>query len=337
MDYPIFSIIIPVYNGHDVVGRALDSVFSQGLDERDFEVICVDDCSPSIDTINTLNNYTYNGIRPINLKVHRHEVNKRQGGGRNTGVRSACGRWILFLDQDDKLVENCLKHLIEEIEDMSNLDMLMVSHRVENVLCKSATIKVFINDNVDTSIMSGCDYICKNQIGWAPWCYIYSRVFLLENNLFFEENVRWEDLDYVMKAILSAKRMSFLPIETYHYMLDGNNTSFMGADVGKVRDWFSMSIRVRNVAEDFMNINKHAAMVVMNHHIHHYSSALKKILWRLTFLDILYILENYKPYDKSNDKLIELVMKYPRLYAAWAQVLRPCFLCVIGARNKVRR
>ena len=332
-----FSIIIPVYNGRMVIGKALDSIYAQGLADEQFEVICVDDCSPTMETYDTLNNYTYNGKHPTNLKVLRHDVNKRQGGGRNTGVREACGRWILFLDQDDKLVEGCLKHLIERKEEISNLDMLMVSHRVENVLCDSVTTKVFINDDVDTTIMSGCDYICKNQIGWAPWCYIYSRTFLSDNKLFFEENVRWEDLDYVMNAILSARRMSFLPIETYHYILDGNNTSFMGSDIGKVRDWFRMSIRVKNVAEDYMNINKNAAMIVMNHHVYHYSSALKTVLWRLTFRDILYILENYKPYDKSKDVLINWVMRFPRLYATIAQVMRPILLGGLWIKNYIKR
>ena len=39
------SIIIPVYNAAGMVGRTLDSIYSQGLDNKDFEVICVDDCS----------------------------------------------------------------------------------------------------------------------------------------------------------------------------------------------------------------------------------------------------------------------------------------------------
>lgn len=39
------SIIIPVYNAVGMVGKTLDSIYSQGLDTEEFEVICVDDCS----------------------------------------------------------------------------------------------------------------------------------------------------------------------------------------------------------------------------------------------------------------------------------------------------
>ena len=40
------SVIIPVYNAAAFIGRALDSIYSQGMKDDDFEVICVDDCSP---------------------------------------------------------------------------------------------------------------------------------------------------------------------------------------------------------------------------------------------------------------------------------------------------
>lgn len=39
------SVIIPVYNAAGTVCRSLDSIYSQGLDPQEFEVICVDDCS----------------------------------------------------------------------------------------------------------------------------------------------------------------------------------------------------------------------------------------------------------------------------------------------------
>lgn len=57
------SIIISVYNAADTVCRTLDSIYSQGLDPREFEVICVDDCSTD-DT-------------PKVLEAYRH----RLGGG----------------------------------------------------------------------------------------------------------------------------------------------------------------------------------------------------------------------------------------------------------------
>ena len=120
-----FSIIIPVYNGHDVIGRALDSIYSQGMVMDDFEVICVDDCSPTMDTWNALNNYTYSGTHPDNLKLFRHEVNKRQGAARNTALKYAEGEWILYLDADDYFVADSLSKLQNELLNPCELDCLM--------------------------------------------------------------------------------------------------------------------------------------------------------------------------------------------------------------------
>ena len=45
------SIVIPVYNAAGTVCCSLDSIYSRGLDNKDFEVICVDDCSSDNCTI----------------------------------------------------------------------------------------------------------------------------------------------------------------------------------------------------------------------------------------------------------------------------------------------
>lgn len=58
------SIIIPVYNGDKEIGRCLDSIYSQGLDENQFEVICVDDASPSDSTAEAVRSYKY-GAPPM--------------------------------------------------------------------------------------------------------------------------------------------------------------------------------------------------------------------------------------------------------------------------------
>ena len=40
------SIIIPFYGVERYIGECLDSVYHQDMSEEEFEVICVNDCSP---------------------------------------------------------------------------------------------------------------------------------------------------------------------------------------------------------------------------------------------------------------------------------------------------
>lgn len=51
------SIIVPYYNGDAVIGRCLDSIYSQGFDIREFEVICVDDCSAGVSAADAIAGY----------------------------------------------------------------------------------------------------------------------------------------------------------------------------------------------------------------------------------------------------------------------------------------
>jgi glycosyltransferase involved in cell wall biosynthesis len=44
-DTPIWSVMIPVYNGVRQLAQALDSVVAQGFDEREMQIEVVDDCS----------------------------------------------------------------------------------------------------------------------------------------------------------------------------------------------------------------------------------------------------------------------------------------------------
>ena len=86
MNSPFFSIIIPVYNGlsHDLP-ICLESIWNQPLSASLYEVICVDDCSTD-DTREWLDE---EATKHNNLRIIKHTVNKRQGGGRNTGIKAA--------------------------------------------------------------------------------------------------------------------------------------------------------------------------------------------------------------------------------------------------------
>lgn len=334
-----FSIIIPVYNGQDVIGPALDSIYSQGMTNEQFEVICVDDCSPTMDTYNFLSNYTYNGIHPINLKLFRHEVNKRQGGARNTALGYAEGEWVLYLDQDDCFVENSLKELNCALTKHKACDIVMFDYCLHNTTLEKLNIQsqIYTRKGIISETISGSLFLRKYPIPWTPWCYAYKKDFLRNNQILFEENVRFEDVDYVIKATLNAKLITFVPIDVYKHVDSGNNTSFVGKNKSLIEDLFKISIRIKNVACDYMRIDKKAAEAAMAHHIFHYNWLLKSFLWRLSYKDIIKLLHNYAPYKNSMDKFINITIKYPRIYATLSYIARPILLSAVWVKNKLRR
>jgi len=100
---PYFSIVIPVYNRAEFVGRTLKSCLSQSFD--DFEVIVVDDASTD-DSVQVAR--AFNDPR---LRLICHATNRGVGPARNTGADNALGEWIVPLDSDDELLPDALKRM----------------------------------------------------------------------------------------------------------------------------------------------------------------------------------------------------------------------------------
>jgi glycosyltransferase involved in cell wall biosynthesis len=103
------SIIIPVYNVEKYVRSCLESIFQQGLDEADFEIIIVNDGTKDRsmevieDIISQHSNITVIDQENLSLSV-----------ARNNGIAAAKGEYILMPDSDDLLIENSLKPLLDK-------------------------------------------------------------------------------------------------------------------------------------------------------------------------------------------------------------------------------
>ncbi|MBU0694168.1 MAG: glycosyltransferase [Candidatus Omnitrophica bacterium] len=90
---PFFSVIIPTYNRKDFLKVAIDSVLCQTFEN--FELIIVDDGSTD-GTENLVTNYKDIRINYI------HQKHKGVSSARNKGITNAQGKFISFLDSDDR-------------------------------------------------------------------------------------------------------------------------------------------------------------------------------------------------------------------------------------------
>ena len=144
------SVIVPVYNCRSYIRETLDSVIAQrGYGEgRDMEIILVDDGSTD-DTLDAIRSYVNQvnkagrrGAKPANADANDNSgrrtdtgtsgdyVNHKQiavrlitnryrkgaAGARNTGIDEAAGRYIAFIDADDKWLPDKLMKQIQLME-----------------------------------------------------------------------------------------------------------------------------------------------------------------------------------------------------------------------------
>ena len=99
------SFIIPAYNASATIIAGLDSIYSLPLEESNFEVVCVDDCS-SDDTVAIIRKYAQSYS---NLVLLCQKENHRQGAARNRGLEVAKGKYIMLYTFLSKLAKRGIK------------------------------------------------------------------------------------------------------------------------------------------------------------------------------------------------------------------------------------
>ncbi|MBD2513109.1 glycosyltransferase [Nostoc muscorum FACHB-395] len=89
---PTVSVIIPTYQRGHLVSQAINSVLAQTY--KDYEIIVINDGSQD-NTPQVLAEFSDRRITAI------HQANQGLSAARNAGIRSARGKYIAFLDDDD--------------------------------------------------------------------------------------------------------------------------------------------------------------------------------------------------------------------------------------------
>ena len=118
VDHPVVSVVIPTHNRGHLIGRALASVQSQTF--TDWECLVVDDASED-DTRGVVEGFGTSRIRYL-----RHEENQGGAAARNTGIDSSVGKFVAFLDSDDRWEPTVLENQLERFRTSDLPDVGMV-------------------------------------------------------------------------------------------------------------------------------------------------------------------------------------------------------------------
>ena len=105
---PTVSVIIPTYNRAHLISRAIKSVLTQTY--QNFEIIVVDDGSKD-NTEEVVKSFRDKRIRYI-----RHKKNKGAPAARNTGIRTAKGKYVALQESDDEWLSKKLEEQMKAFE-----------------------------------------------------------------------------------------------------------------------------------------------------------------------------------------------------------------------------
>lgn len=210
------SIIIPVYNVEKYIESCVRSVLKQTY--HNIELIIVDDKGKD-NSIAIAQTILKNQDR-ISYKILNHKTNKGVSAARNTGLLSATGEYVFFLDSDDLLMYTCIEKLINKANETS-AEIVMCQHHSDeknNYGGQLSSPKKILTNNAEC--------VKSFAMSWfnvAPWCKLIKKEFLLNNNIFFKEGIINEDAPWSFQLCLNAKRIAFLQEDLYYYRYNVNS------------------------------------------------------------------------------------------------------------------
>jgi len=111
IDAPIASFLIPLYNCEKTIERCIGSITSQFKGDYPYEIVVVNDGSTDNGT-DILNDLISKGV---NIRLY-NQVNHGVSYTRQRLLEYAGGKYIMFVDADDYLVDGVVVNLLNGIE-----------------------------------------------------------------------------------------------------------------------------------------------------------------------------------------------------------------------------
>ncbi len=157
---PFFSIILPTYNRATYISEAIRSVLLQGF--QDFEIIIVDD--GSIDNTEDI----VRKIQDSRIRYYKKR-NEERSIARNFGISKACGKYINFLDSDDKFYDNHLETgynllLKNNFPEVGHLGYKLIDDSGNTIFTRNAFNGSFKKKLIHENILHGNAIFIRNDI-----------------------------------------------------------------------------------------------------------------------------------------------------------------------------
>ena len=202
---------MPVYNVEQYVGKTIESVLNQTLDEIEF--FAVDDGSPD-NSGKICDEYAKKDSR---LKV----IHKKNGGApeaRNVAIEQAKGKYMYFIDSDDWIEDDYLERMYEMAE-KNNAECVITGFFMEYYQNdKYITYSTECDDKVYTKEkfrMNAYKYL-NNSLLSLPWNKLYKSERVLKENIRFPKT-KWDDHHFNMDFFMNVETVVLSSIKKYHW------------------------------------------------------------------------------------------------------------------------
>lgn len=209
MKETIVSVIIPIYKVEKYIETCLDSLLNQSLTE--WEAILVDDGSPDRSG-DICEEYASKDSR---FKVV-HQKNGGQSSARNRAMNHVNGQFIFYLDSDDFIHPETLRHLVDLAKE-NEADIVQCDYiRGRESSFPKIEVKENIREYDNHTVFS--QFAAKI----IPWGKLYKREVI--GSIRFPEGIINEDDFTTWKYYYNAPKIVITNLPFYYYTINPDST-----------------------------------------------------------------------------------------------------------------
>lgn len=211
--HPTITIIIYAFqeeelSENNVTLQFIESLLCQNIS---IEIICIN-CIPSVYSSRKINSFIDNDRIKVVNQIFSHIASIR-----NYGLRLAKGKYVLFLDQRDRITEHSLLNLYEIVR-KNNPDIIIAQLKSYNNLTKDSfwentlmhfNLKILFGSQLFIYLMQTGHYL------YFMDGVLYKKEWLINNELFFYENDIYERELWTSRILCSNPRTMLTSLEFY--------------------------------------------------------------------------------------------------------------------------
>lgn len=198
------SIIVPVFNAEEYLGACFGSIAAQ--DHENLEVIFVDDGSTDGSAV-VCDEFARRDPR---VKVV-HRENRGVSAARNAGLSASTGRYILFVDADDRIAQDHVSCLVSALEN-KGAQISTGTGAMSDYDGRDAPDRPLRSVDSRNAVEMLLCYRFPVQV----WGKAYLRSLLVENDISFPEDISiGEDFVFNVRAFQASETVAVTRHRTY--------------------------------------------------------------------------------------------------------------------------
>lgn len=210
----LVSIIMPVYNVENFVGKAIESILAQTLTNFEFFVVNDGSTDKSGDICDEY------AAKDSRIKVI-HKENSGAPSARNVAIEQARGKYMYFLDSDDWAEPTMLEDMVKLAND-NNAQLVVTGYYIDTYYSDDEYISLDVTqpDRIFTSqreFRENAYKLFDHNLLYTPWNKLYLASYILENNIRFPQTF-WDDFPFNLAVVRDVEKVAVSSKQYYHFM-----------------------------------------------------------------------------------------------------------------------